>query len=92
MYSNVNEGSILLANLIGQLSKTEEEGVYCFEHRMLAPSTTFTIYKNYLTRRLDYVPSWPSSAGCAFEPVGEILPLPDGKGFNVLIRPKASIL
>lgn len=92
MHYDVDEGSILLANLIGRLSKTEQEGIYCFEHRMLAPSTTFVTYKNYLTRRLDYAPAWPSSAGCAFEPVGEITPLPDGQGFNVLIKPKLPTL
>lgn len=86
----VNEGSILLASLIGQLSKTDEEGVYRFEHRMVAPSSTFSTYKNYLTRRFEHTEAWPSSAGCAFEPAGEIQPLPDGKGFKVLVKPKGT--
>lgn len=85
----VNEGAILLASLIGQLSKTESEGVYRFEHKMVAPTATFNTYKSYLTRRLQHTEAWPSSAGCLFEPVGDITPLPDGRGFNVLVRPKA---
>ena len=84
----VSEGSILLASLIGQLSKTEDEGVYRFEHRMIAPNSTFSTYKNYLTKRLQISATWPSSAGCAFEPAGDIVPLPEGGGFDVLVRPK----
>ncbi len=78
----------MLASLIGQLSKTENDGVYLFEHRLIAPTCSVTIYKNYLTERLHRFAAWPSSAGCDFEPVGDITPLPDGRGFGVLVRPK----
>ena len=55
---------------------------------MVAPTATFNTYKSYLTRRLQHTEAWSSSAGCLFEPVGDITPLPDGRGFNVLVKPK----
>lgn len=86
----IAEGSILLASLVGHLSRTDEEGVYRFEHRLVAPTCTVVTYKNYLTERLQRFSAWPSSAGCAFEPVSDITALPDGSGFGVLVRAKAS--
>lgn len=80
----------MLASLIGQLSKTEREGVYRFEHKLIAPTCTVATYRHYLTERLKRHAAWPSSAGCAFEPVSDITPLPDGRGFGVLVQAKHS--
>ena len=85
----ISEGCILLAGLVGELRRTELEGVYRFEHRLMAPTSTLRTYRNYLTARLQRAPGWPSSAGCAFEPVGEITPLEGGGGFGVLVRARS---
>jgi hypothetical protein len=82
----VAEGSILLACLIGEIRKTDLEGIYRFEHRMISEAE-FGVYKNYLTKRLEYS-AWSSSLGFKFEPVSDITPVQDGGGFNVLVRPK----
>ena len=83
------EGTILLANLIGNLSKTASDGVYRFEHRLIANRMVLSTYTNYLNQRLSCGAPWSSSAGCAFRPVEAVAPLPDGTGFSVLVRPYA---
>jgi hypothetical protein len=84
--TEINEGAILLASLIGEIHKTEAQGVYRFEHK-LTSNAEFGAYKTYLTRRLEFS-AWPSSRGYQFVPAGEIMPAGDGRGFNVLVRLK----
>ena len=83
--SDLEEGSILLGTLIGQLSRTDEEGVYQFIHRRVSAASNLQVYQNYF-KRCSKNP-WTSSVGCGFEPVSEIKLLSEGNGFEVLIRP-----
>ena len=83
--SALEEDSILLGTLIGQLNRTDEEGVYQFVHRRVAAASNLQVYQNYF-KRCSETP-WTSSVGCGFEPVSEIKLLSEGNGFEVLIRP-----
>ena len=85
MRAQLQEGTILLGNLVGRLSRTDQEGVYQFTHRRVASASSVQVYQNYFGRCERS--AWTSSVGCGFEAVGELTLLEEGSGFAVLIRP-----